>query len=102
MIEKIKKFTLKKENAFFSDKQKRNLEMHIDFDHNWRNFKDLESIRLLTIDDNSFVVRVFETGESWHSSFSRILNEKAMLGNLCIVLKNDRQLFNVQEEAQIK
>jgi hypothetical protein len=53
----------------------------------------------LSIENTSFVVRVEEDGDSWHSNFAYILNEKAMLENLCIVFPNDRQLFYVEEQV---
>ncbi|MEF2244226.1 hypothetical protein [Paenibacillus sp. IITD108] len=98
MVRKLVRFSLKKDGVAFSEKQKRDIQMHVNYDRNWRNFKALISIEIVLIDDTSFVVSVEEEGDSWHSNFARLLNEKAMLENLCVVLPNDRQLFNVDEE----
>lgn len=98
LVRKLVRFSLKKDGVAFSEKQKRDIQMHVNYDRNWRNFKALISIEIVLIDDTSFVVSVEEEGDSWHSNFARLLNEKAMLENLCVVLPNDRQLFNVDEE----
>lgn len=98
MAQLIVRFILKKAGVVFSDKQKHDVKMQVEYAKNWKNFKDLKSIEFLTIDDTSFIVRVEEEGDSWHSNFARILNERAMLENLCIVLPNDRQLFTVEEQ----
>jgi hypothetical protein len=95
---KMVKFSLKKSDAVFSEKQKQDIRMQVDYDRNWKNFKDLKAITFLSIDDSSFVVRVDDEGDSWHSNFARILNEKAILDNLCVVFPNDRQLFHVEEQ----
>lgn len=90
-----KTFVLKKQGVIFSEKQKRDIRMHVQYDKNWENFKELIEIDLIDINDTSFTVVVSETGDSWHSNFAKILNQKANLENLCVVSKNDRQLFDV-------
>jgi hypothetical protein len=98
MSVKIVRFSLEKTDVVFSEKQKQDIRMQVDYERNWRNFRDLKAITFLSIDDTSFIVRVEEEGDSWHSIFARIINETAMLENLCLVFPNDRQLFNVEEQ----
>ena len=90
-----KQFVLKKKGATFSERQKMYIDYHINLKKNWKNFKDLIDIELVSINDNSFTVLVNDTDTKWHSSFSRELCKKAELENLKITTDNDAFLFDV-------
>lgn len=94
---KKKKFTLKRSELTFTDRQKMYIDYHIGLHKNWRNFKDLISIELSEMGDNYFVVEVSDTDTKWHSSFSRELCKKASLDNLKLSTESDAFLFDVIE-----
>jgi hypothetical protein len=43
MAEKLVKFSLKKSGVVFSEKQKLDIQMQVDYERNWRNFRDLKA-----------------------------------------------------------
>lgn len=90
------RFTLKRTDIKFSDRQKMYIEFHIDSEKNWKNFKDLIDIKMDNMGNDFFDVIVNDTGTKWHSSFSRVLCQKADLNNLKIPLSDSGDgLFDV-------
>ncbi|MED4780943.1 hypothetical protein [Brevibacillus choshinensis] len=68
-----KRFELKKKDATFLERQKMYIDYHVNLKKNWKNFKDLIDIELVSIDNNSFTVQVNDTDTKWHSLFAREL-----------------------------
>jgi hypothetical protein len=97
MAERLITFTLRKPNVFFSEKQKQDIQFHVDYEENWRHFSSLKTITFKSINDTSFVVRVDDEGDSWHSGFARKLKLNASLENLCLEPPTSPRLFLVKE-----
>ncbi|OUS77287.1 hypothetical protein B1748_09095 [Paenibacillus sp. MY03] len=73
MVIKMVEFALIKEGTKFNQKQKDDLKKHIIFDHHWRGFTGLEELHFVSINDNSFTVKVAEVERNWHQQFSNKL-----------------------------
>lgn len=91
-----KRFSLKRNELSFSERQKMFIEHHIELHEHWKGLKDLVSIKFISIDNNSFTVEVEETDIKWHTNFSKKLCQLASLDNLCLNTTNDRYLFDVK------
>lgn len=93
----IVKFSLIKENAAFSDKQKEMIELFIKT-YNWGSFNGFTSIDFLDIGDNYFIVKVDIIDNTWYGVFSRLLCDNALLHDYRIIVHNNYRLFEQQTQ----
>ncbi|MEH7505812.1 hypothetical protein V7152_28310 [Neobacillus drentensis] len=97
MRNKIVEFTLMKENATFTEKQKDKIEMFIKT-YNWDNFQGLISVEFLNIGDKYFVVKIDDIDNTWYGIFSRLVCDNALLHNLRVVVHGNYRLFEQQTQ----
>jgi hypothetical protein len=93
------KFELRNQSFRFSEYQKNFLINFIDNSDNWKGLKqDFISLEFVSVDSNSIIVDVEDTGNRWRKHFARILCRKGKLDELCVPYgKSSRELFNVIE-----
>ncbi|MED3550132.1 hypothetical protein [Cytobacillus praedii] len=98
MTNKIVEFTLIREDAVFSQKQKDVIEIFLKT-YDWDGFKDILSLKYMHIGDNYFIVKVDELNNTWHNRFSQLICDRAHLQNYRIANKSGNyRLFDPKEQ----
>lgn len=93
-----KMFSLIKEDAVFSQKQKDNIEIFLKT-YGFDGFRELLSLELNHVGDNYFLIIVDELNNTWHSRFSQLICDKAHLQNFRIETESGNyRLFDTKEQ----
>ena len=94
---KIVNFTLINPNSKMTERQQDKVYFAIKLG-DWENFKDLISIELVgDVQDRGFTVKVDQLNDKWHSKFSQVICNKALLHDFRMDVDGRLRLFEATE-----